>query len=128
MSLRITIEEILGSELLVVSRHCCLDLHGWKEAHGRFLAIGIFRLFKALGAIVIAALFFNVLGYFSLSYDLGFGDVLNVNQVREYWIRVLLLSFIGLINTAAAILLSLAGIVLAACYFGVLHIGGYRRD
>ena len=103
------------------------EIDGWVANQGRFFARGLYRLAKWFVGAFLAVLAFNVIGYLTLTYDLFIGDTLRFGYFEWYWLRVLLLAFVGFLNTAAFVVsIVLAGALLTACYFWILRVGGYR--
>lgn len=91
---------------------------------------GLSRLARFAIVVALVALAFNVIGYLSLRYDIIFlADASAYPQRETYLGRVLMLAFIGLIQTAvSACIAAGTGAILFLSYYAVLMLGGYRPD
>lgn len=88
------------------------------------LGTGRLLFWGAVCAIVIFA--FNVIGYWLVRYDFNFIGMPTRHTELYVW-RALLLAFVGFVNVVAIVsLVAIKCALVAAIFYGILHLGGYR--
>jgi len=101
---------------------------GTKRHHRKYFLNGVWRILVALLAVIAVLAIFNLIGFWSQTWDLVFwGDPDGFIRSDSYLGRALGLSVLGFLQAFFfMIIAAIAGFVLALLYCAVLRIGGMK--
>lgn len=103
-------------------------MFGTKRHHRKYFLNGVWRILVALLAVIAVLAIFNLIGFWSQTWDLVFwGDPDGFIRSDSYLGRALGLSVLGFLQAFFfMIIAAIAGFVLALLYCAVLRIGGMK--